>query len=387
MRKIVFIITSFIHYSRNLLILEELNRREDVDLHIVVGGTALLPKYSSRYAHVRAMLEADGFQNIHELYFTLEGDNAVVKAKTAGLGIVEFSTLFNDIKPDMVVVRADRFEVLAAATAASYMNIPVAHIEGGDLSGTLDECIRHAITKLSHIHIATNNDARERLLRMGEDPRYVFNFGSPDIEVVHSAVQKGESVDFTQTGSGAPINPDEDFLMVMYHTVWQEALEEGRIAAQTKMLLNVVHDAQLPVVWFWPNADVGAEEIAHELRIFRDLTEKHKIRFSRYLPPRMFISLLNKTRVLIGNSSAGIKESSYLGVPVVNIGSRQAKRMRAGNVIDVPYECATIKSAIEEQLSHGKYEPSGLYKADNTSAQIASTLATTPLRIEKAFCE
>ena len=183
-RKVCFIITSFIHYSRNLLILDELKKRKDVDLHIIIGGTALLSKCSARHAYVREMLEADGFKNLYEVYFNLEGDNNVVKAKTAGLGMIEFSLLFNHIRPDLVVVRGDRFEVLSAATAAFYMNIPIAHIEGGDVTGTLDESIRHSITKLAHLHFATNDQAYNRILKMGEPEKYVFNYGSPDIEVV-----------------------------------------------------------------------------------------------------------------------------------------------------------------------------------------------------------
>jgi len=386
MRKICFVITSFIHYARNLLILEELNRRADVELHVVIGGTALLSKYTPRYAQVRAMLEQDGIEHIHELYFALEGDNRVVKAKTAGLGIVEFATMFNDLKPDLVVVRGDRFEVLSAATAAAYMNIPLAHIEGGDITGTLDESVRHAITKLAHLHIATNEAARERLLRMGEDPRSVFNFGSPDVEVAETfARAENGASELAATGSGALVDPGEDFVMVMYHPVWSEALESGTLARRTEELLAVVHSLGMQALWFWPNADVGSEEISRTLRVFHDQTGEHHIRFMRYLPPRSFISLLARARLLIGNSSAGIKECSYLGVPVVNIGTRQRGRQRAGNVLDVADESGAIRAAIEEQLAVGRYAPSELYRADGTARNIATTLASAPLYTEKQF--
>jgi UDP-hydrolysing UDP-N-acetyl-D-glucosamine 2-epimerase len=355
---------------------------------VVIGGTALLSKYTPRYAHVRAMLEGDGIEHIHELYFALEGDNRVVKAKTAGLGIVEFATMFNDLKPDLVVVRGDRFEVLSAATAAAYMNIPLAHIEGGDVTGTLDESVRHAITKLAHLHIATNEQARERLLRMGEDPRAVFNFGSPDIEVARTFARETEGVrEVGETGSGALIDASEDFIMVMYHPVWSEAEERGALARRTEELLGVVHALGIPALWFWPNADLGSEEISHALRVFHDQTHGHRLRFMRYLPPRSFISLLARSRLLVGNSSAGIKECSYLGVPVVNIGSRQRGRERAENVLDVEHESAAIRSAIEQQLAVGRYAPSELYHADGTARNIAETLASAPLYTEKRFCE
>src|SRR3989338_3341903 len=218
-RSVCFVITSFIHYSRSLLILEELKNRPDVDLHIVIGGTALLSKYSSKFAYVRNILEAEGFKNLYEVYFNLEGDNPTVKAQTAGLGLIEFAHLFNNVKPDLVVVRGDRFEVLSAATAASYMHIPIAHIEGGDVTGTLDETVRHSITKLAQLHFVTNEKARERVLRMGEPSNYVFNFGSPEIEVFDKVVNGKMKINLSKTGSGATIDPTKGFVMVMYHPV------------------------------------------------------------------------------------------------------------------------------------------------------------------------
>ncbi len=382
-RKIAFIITSFIHYSRNFLILEELNKRSDVDLHVIVGGTALLSKYSSKYAHVKAMLEKTGFKNIYEMYFNLEGDNHVVKAKTTGLGVIEFSTLFNNIKPDLVVVRGDRFEVLAAAIAAAYMNISIAHIEGGDLSGSIDESVRHAVTKLSHIHFTTNEPAKSRVLKMGEHKKYVFNFGSPDVEVIHR-VGNGKKLDIQKTGSGAPIDTKKDYLMVMYHPV---STEVEKSIEHTRSLLFAVQELNMPTLWFWPNADVGAEEISQELRIFKDNAVNHKIHFMRYISPQDFIWLLKNTRCLVGNSSAGFKESSYLGVPVVNVGTRQANRLRSKNVIDVPYNKNAIKNAILKQLARGRYPTSHLYRANNTAKNIAKTLATIDLYIQKKFIE
>lgn len=383
-RKICFVITSFIHYARNFLILEELRKRSDVDLHIIVGGAALLYKYSSNYAHVKEILELEGFKNIYETHFNLEGDSRVVKAKTAGLGIIEFSLLFNNIQPDIVVVRGDRFEILSATTAASYMNIPIAHIEGGDLSGTLDESVRHSITKLSHIHFPTNEPAKKRILKMGERKEYVFNFGSPDVEVAQKIANENHKLNLSKTGSGAEINPNEDFLMVMYHPVNSE-LNELRV--KTRKLLEVIHEINIPTIWFWPNFDAGAEEISHEIRHFKDNAPGHKIRFMRYLPPKEFLTLLKNTKCLIGNSSAGMKESSYLGTPVVNIGSRQNNRLRAENVIDIEENNAKLREAIKKQIKNGPYKSSHLYSANDTSKNIAETLATVNLYTQKNFID
>jgi|TARA_Y100000031_G_scaffold14616_1_gene15386 UDP-hydrolysing UDP-N-acetyl-D-glucosamine 2-epimerase len=383
-RKICFVITSFIHYSRNLLVLEELKKRKDVDLHIVIGGTALLSKYSAKYAHVKNMLEDDGFKNLYEVYFNLEGDSEAVKAKTAGLGIVEFANIFNNIKPDIVVVRGDRFEVLSAATAAAYMNISIAHIEGGDVSGTLDEAVRHSITKLSHIHFPTNEESKKRILKMGENKKYVFNFGSPDIEMLHNVSRGKNNFNIKRTGSGAPVDLKSKFLIVMHHPV---STDINMLRKSTRELLNTIHEMNIQILWFWPNADLGAEDISHEIRRFNDRTPKHKIRFMRYLPPKQFIILLKNANCLIGNSSAGIKECSYLGVPVVNIGTRQNNRLREKNVIDVFNDKNKIKKAVEKQLLKGNYKSSDLYYAKNTSKNIAKTLATVNLYVQKSFAE
>lgn len=385
-RRVCFVITSFIHYSRNLLILDELRKRKDIDLHIVIGGTALLSKYSSRYAQVRSLLEADGHKNLYEIYFNLEGDKDVVKAKTAGLGIVEFANMFNNIKPDIVVVRGDRFEVLSAATAAAYMHIPIAHIEGGDITGTLDESVRHSITKLAHVHFPTNRQAEKRLLRMGEHKEYVFNFGSPDIEVAH-ILANGDmaDLDIGNTGSGATINLDQDYLMVSFHPVTTELT---MLPEYTRTLLEVIYELEIPTFWFWPNFDAGSEEkISHELRVFNDNVKDHNIRFLRYIPPRDFLCLLKNTRCLIGNSSAGIKESSYLGVPVVNVGSRQRGRLHGNNVLHVPYAKNAIARAIQKQLKQKKYSPSHIYKGENTAQSIAKTLAKVKLYTQKSFSD
>ncbi len=386
-RKVCFVITSFIHYSRNFLILEDLNNREDVELHVVLGGVVLSDKYASHTFNVGKILKNEGFKNIHEAYFNVDGDHHMVKAKTIGLGVIEFSSLFHDIQPDVLVVRGDRFEVLAAAIAAAYMNIPIAHIEGGDVSGTLDESVRHAITKLAHIHFATNEPARERILRMGENAEYVFNFGSPDIEVVLQAEKQGidiDETDFDQAGSGTQFSLDEKYVMVMYHPVNTE-LES--LSENTRKLLVAVHKLDMPVIWFWPNFDAGAEYISHELRMFKEKTAHHKVKFLRYLPPRQFLSLLTKSKCLIGNSSAGIKECSYLGIPVVNVGSRQNNRLRADNVVDCGNDSVEAYDAIRKQLSIGRYPSSNLYASNNTSREIARVLSEVDLYTQKNFID
>lgn len=384
-RKICFIITSTIHYSRNFLILNELKKRDDVELHIVLGGAVISSRYNSAHFNVKEILQKEGHENIYELYFNIDGDDHIIKAKTVGIGILEFATVLNIIRPDLVVVRGDRFEMLAATVAAANMNITLAHIEGGDLSGTIDESIRHSITKLAHYHFATNEDSRKRVIRMGEHKDRVFNFGSPELEVldkVSKNILSTEEVNIAKFGSGVDFDPKQDFLMVMYHPVTSET---EHLAEHTRNLLDVIHESGLQTLWFWPNFDAGAEKISHELRSFREKTKDNKIRFLRYLPPQEFLSLLSKTKCLVGNSSSGIKECSYLGIPVVNVGSRQHKRLRAENVLDCGHGKEEILAAIKKQLAVGRYQSAHDYFVDHTSENISKILASCELITQKRF--
>ncbi|MFA6184005.1 MAG: UDP-N-acetylglucosamine 2-epimerase [Parcubacteria group bacterium] len=383
-RKICFVITSPIHYSRNFLILNELKKREDVELHIVLGGSVLLSKHVSHDFNIKNILEKENYKFVYEVHFNLEGDNVITKSKTVGLGIVEFSSVFNEINPDVVVVRADRFEVLAATIAASYMNIPVAHIEGGDKSGTLDESVRHAITKLSHVHFATNEDAYERILRMGERKKYVFNFGSPDIEVAKKVLKENGNINLKNVGSGANFDFTKEYIMVMFHPVTSQI---DNLSIYTREILKAVNKFDIQILWFWPNFDAGAEKISHELRLFNDQEVDHKIKFLRYLHPKKFLRLLSNARCLVGNSSAGIKECSYLGIPVVDIGQRQDNRLRAQNVIRCNNSNKEIEKAIRRQLKVGRYEQSCLYHSNDTSKEIARVLAKIKLYTQKEFID
>jgi len=379
-RKICFVITSKIHYGRSKLILEELRNRDDVELQIVVGASAILPNYGD----VLSLMERDGFKYNAKIVMTLEGGSPVAMAKTTGIGITEFATAFDNLGPDVVVVRGDRYEVLSAAIAAAYLNIPVAHIEGGDISGTIDESVRHAITKLAHIHFATNEKSRERILRMGEKPDFVHNVGCPELEfVVRNNFDA--SPDFVnRIGVGDVVDINKPFLIVMQHPVTTEVGENRKNIEQT---LQAVHELELPTVWFWPNVDAGTDEVSKGIRVFRENYSPKQMRFVKYLPPEEFTALLKKAACLIGNSSAGLKECSILGTPVVDIGTRQNRRLRGSNVVNVGYDKDEIISAIQRQLSRGKYEPSYIYYKEGTCKKIADVLAGGTLYTQKGFYE
>ncbi|KKT27093.1 MAG: UDP-N-acetyl-D-glucosamine 2-epimerase, UDP-hydrolysing [Parcubacteria group bacterium GW2011_GWA2_43_9b] len=377
-RKICFVITAGNHYSRSKLILRALQSHRAVDLQLVVGASALL----SNYGDVLSELAGDGFVCHAKIVMTLEGGNLVAMAKTAGIGITEFATVFDNLKPDIVVVRGDRYEVLSAAVAAAYLNIPIAHIEGGDVTGTIDESVRHAVTKLAHIHFPTNEQSRRRIIRMGENPRYVFNVGCPGLEFIakNNYVVSNELVN--RLGVGDIVDINKPYLVVMQHSVTSEVGLNGRNVKET---LLAVAKLNIPAIWFWPNVDAGTDEISKEIRVFREHQHSKDIRFLKYLPTEQFVGLLKKCSCLIGNSSVGIKESSWLGVPVVNIGTRQQGRMKADNVITVSYDRKKIASAARKQIARGPYKRSGIYFKKNTSQRIVDILSSIELYVQKKF--
>lgn len=379
-RKVCFVITSEIHYARSKLLLKALERHPGIELQLVVGGSSILPNYGD----VVRLMARDGRAPDAQMLFTIEGGNAFAMAKTTGVGIIDFTNVFANLAPDIVLLRADRYELLSAAIAATYMNIPVAHIEGGDITGTIDESVRHAITKLSHLHFTTNEASRRRVCAMGEDPAYVFDVGALEVEFIAQNNFTVSNEEVNAMGVGDIVDIEKQFFMVMYHPVTTEV---EQLEAYTELLLNAVHGFHLPTIWFWPNVDAGTDQVAKTIRRFREQNEADHMRFIKYLPPEQFYALLRKTACLIGNSSSGIKEGSYYGTPVVNIGSRQQGRLRGDNVRDVQHDEEAIVEAIRAQLAHGAYPESNLYYQEGTSEAIAEKLARAPLYVQKRFYE
>lgn len=379
-RKICFPITSRVHYARQKRLLEMLKKNKNIELQLVAGGSVLLDKYGERFLPA---IEKAGFKINDVLYNVIEGGHHVAMARTAGLTALEFSNSLYRLNPDIVLIRGDRFEQLALAMSAAYLNKTIAHIEGGDLSGTIDESVRHAITKLAHIHFVTNEDSRKRVIQMGEHPETVHNVGSLDIEFAASVSKKNRGEVVNTRGVGPLIDFAKPYIMVMFHPVTTEEKNH----ANAEELFKAIDALNMQTIWFWPNSDAGTDEIAKAIRVWRERigSENHHIRFVTDLLPEDFIGLLRGAKCLVGNSSAGIKECSYLGVPVVNIGTRQQNRLRGPNVVDVGYEKKEIKDAILRQLEHGSYASSQIYYQPDTSNRIAKILANTKLYIQKKF--
>ena len=379
-RRVCIVITARPSYARVKSVMQSVKDHPDLELQLVVGASALL----ERYGPVVDVIRADGFEPDAVVYMVVEGENLVTTAKSTGLGVVELATIFDNLSPDVVVSVADRYETIATAIAASYLNIPVAHLQGGEVTGSIDEKVRHAVTKLSNLHFVSNDGAAERVIRMGEPEETVFVTGCPSVDLAaRIAGEQGDPFDpFTSYGGvGQRFDAsDEDYLVVMQHPVttdYENALD------QVRETLLAIEALDLPTFWFWPNVDAGSDRISKGIRHFRETHDIPHTYFFKNLSPEDFLRLLSRARCLIGNSSVGIREGAFLGVPVVNIGGRQAGRDRAPNVTDVGHEREAILTAIRSQLDHGRYDTSGLYGDGEAGGRVADLLATAELRSGK----
>lgn len=378
-RKVCVVITARPSYSRIKTALRAIEEHPELELQLVVAASALLDRYGTAVNYI----EKDGFQIAARVYMVLEGENLTSMAKTTGLGLLELATVFDNLRPEVVVTIADRFETLATAVAASYMNIPVAHVQGGEVTGSIDERVRHAVTKLSDIHFVSTKKAAERVIRMGENPNAVYVTGCPSIDLA-TEVLRDPALNFDPFekygGVGANVDLSRGYLVVMQHPVTTE-YEQAR-AHITETLL-AVSETELPALWFWPNVDAGSDGTSGGIRAFRELRKPTNIHFFKNMSPTDFLRLIYNSACLIGNSSVGIREASFLGVPVINIGSRQDGRERGKNVIDVGYSRREIQAAIHTQLTRGRFSVDYLYGDGTAGQKIAQLLSQVELKIEK----
>jgi len=378
-RKVCVLVTARPSYSRIKTALQAIKQHADLDLQLVVAASALLDRYGMAVRDI----EQDGFEIATRVHMVLEGGNLTAMAKTTGLGMLELATVFDNLKPDVVVTVADRFETIATAIAASYLNIPVAHVQGGEVTGSIDEKVRHAVTKLADLHFVASRKAAERVVRMGEDPATVHVTGCPSIDLAADVLCHPD-LDFDPVekygGVGERLNLADGYLVVMQHPV---TTEYDLARQQVFETLHAVRDFGMPTLWFWPNVDAGSDGTSGGLRAFREREKPTNFHFFKNMAPFDFLRVLYNSSCLVGNSSAGIRECSFLGIPVVNIGSRQQGRDRGVNVFDVDYDRREIGQAIERHLSNGRYPQDTLYGDGQAGQRIAGLLSAAPLRITK----
>jgi UDP-hydrolysing UDP-N-acetyl-D-glucosamine 2-epimerase len=376
MRKICVILVDRANYGRMWPVMKAIQGHSDLQLQVICSGTMLL----ERFGKAMNQVIADGFSVDGQVYIELEGSVPATMAKTIGFGVIEFTTELQRLQPDIVLLIGDRYEALAAAISAVYQNFTLAHIQGGEVSGSIDESARHAISKFAHYHFPSTKRSADYLVRMGEDPKTVFNVGCPVGDVIHGL--KGPlPPDVFRSGVGAVIDVSKPYDLVIFHPVTTHCESEW---AEVNALLEALDTLRHPTVWLWPNIDAGADHISKGLRVYREHhPENNWLRLLKNLPPEHFHSALKHARVAVGNSSSFVRDTTFMGTPVVLVGNRQEGRETGKNLLQVPCERDAILEGIHTQTSKKCFSPDGLYGDGNASGKIVEKLLEIPFYRQK----
>jgi UDP-hydrolysing UDP-N-acetyl-D-glucosamine 2-epimerase len=383
-RKICVAITARPSYSRIRTALSELRNNPEIELIVFCSGSALL----ERYGEVVKLIKSDGFNVVQELYTFVEGNEPVGMALTASNTITQTANALRNMTPDYVITIADRYETIGTAIAAAYLGIPLIHIQGGEITGNIDEKVRHAVTKLADYHLVSNERSANRLHKMGEAPERVFVTGCPSIDIAKAArklpiddVQKL----MTKIGVGSNIDLNKDYIVLLQHP---ETDSYHLSFEQMQSTLTAIDLLGIPTMIFWPNIDAGSDATSKCLRMYRETNKSTAVHFVKNMEGQLFLRLLAGSKCLLGNSSVGLRECAYLGVPVVNIGTRQRGRDRSNNVKDVSFNTKEIVDATAAQIKHGPYPQSLIYGDGTAGTTIASVISKLPnAKIEKNFYE
>jgi UDP-hydrolysing UDP-N-acetyl-D-glucosamine 2-epimerase len=380
-RCICIVLTTRGNYAKMKSTMQAMARHPELQLQVVIGGALL----RTDYGDYREVITGDGFTIDGELVYPAEGGTPQSVAQAAAACTAAAGEQFARLAPDMVMVIADRYEALSIAQAALCMNIRIVHLEGGEVSGSIDERIRHAISKLAHLHLVANTDAAARVLRMGEQEPSVFVTGTPTLDLL-SALDLEDDGQLRNTlaraGIGSDIDVGEPYLVVSQHPVVTEYAHAEAYFAQTA---TAIREIGLPVIWILPNDDAGATALAPVLDGLRVDPAAPPVRTLGSLVVEDYAVLLHKARCLVGNTSSGIREAAFLGVPVVNVGTRQFRRQRGRNVIDVGYDAGEIRVAVMRQLEHGHYPADTLYGDGHAGEAIAGILASAWPDLQKTI--
>jgi GDP/UDP-N,N'-diacetylbacillosamine 2-epimerase (hydrolysing) len=344
-----------------------------LELQLVVTGAHLSDAFGSTINEI----QADGFTIAEEIQSLLNGDQASFRVKGMAIQLQGLVQTVARVKPDILLVLGDREEAMTTALVGAYMNIPVAHIAGGDrVIGNVDDQIRHAVTKLAHLHFVTNGESAERIVRLGEQPFRVFNVGNPGLD----RLLEVPSLNSAELSArlGFSIEEDEPFVVLIQHVI---STEIEYAYDQMKTTLEAVRELGIKTVLSYPNSDAGGQQMIRAIREYESLPFLYT---AKNIPRLEFVNLMRRAACLLGNSSAGILEAPLLKLPVVNVGNRQRGRLHAENVEFVPHDKNRIIEALRRAVSDQGYrkslaECSNPYGDGKTSTRIADLLATTPL--------
>lgn len=368
-RKICVVLVDRANYGRLKPVMQAIHEHADLELQVIAAGTMVLERFDLPVRNVRA----DGFHIDGEIYIELEGSTPVTMAKSVGFAMMEFASEFQRLKPDLVLLIGDRYEMLAASIAAAYMNLCTAHIQGGEVSGSIDESARHAISKFSNFHFPSTHRSAEYLRRMGERPDTILAVGCPSSDIA-KRMERALSSDVVNTkGSGPLLDLAKPFNLVVFHPT---TTEYGGERGQMEELLAALDAVGMQVLLLWPNIDAGADHISKAIRVFRDNAKVSWLRTITNLTPEDYLRVLASASCAIGNSSSFVRDASYFGTPVVLVGRRQEGRETDEHVTRVTPDRQVILAATRAQLAHGRYAPSTLYGDGNVAIAIANSLAT-----------
>lgn len=376
-RKIVTITGTRSDYGLMLPVYTAISENEHLEMEMVVTGMHLLPEFQSSLVQIRM----DNLCKLHTASMTLGEDSGKAMAQSLGLAIFSISSVLESVKPDILLLQGDRGEMLAGAIAAAHMNIPVVHMSGGDFSGSIDDSIRNAVSKFSHIHLTTCRQSSERLEAMGEPRNRIFEVGEPGLDVI-------KNMNFIQPEVLAEefaLDISRPIILAAQHPVTTEADLAAYQMTETLEALKVLN---IQTVFTYPNSDAGGREMIKVLESYRDCDF---IRIVPNLGSKKFLSLMKISSVMVGNSSSGIFESPSFKIPVVNVGTRQHGRVRAFNVIDVPYDKNRIISAVQFALEDADFlvklndciNPYGDGASAGRTVEILRRLLITPALLTK----
>lgn len=353
-------------------LLERIAADPALELRLMVSGAHFDPRFGPTVREI----EAAGYDYEPGLAMHPESDDAAGIAQSLGQGVKAFAQAFGARRPELLVLLGDRTEMLAPALAALPFNIPQAHLYGGKVTeGAIDERVRHALTKMSHLHFVSCEAYAERVMQMGEESWRVFNYGSPGLDRLQGRPRASREALCKEV----ELDPAQPFLLVTFHPV---TLEPGEQDSQVAALLRALEQSGLAVVATYPNADAGGLRIAAALEAFAQ-THPRRVRLLRNAGSQLYAELMAHAAAMVGNSSSGIGEAPTFELPVVNIGSRQDGAIRAANVIDVGYSAeevqAGIRRATDSAFRAGLRGLRNPYGDGNASARIAATLRDLPL--------
>jgi UDP-hydrolysing UDP-N-acetyl-D-glucosamine 2-epimerase len=364
------------NYGRLKPVMRTIQERDELELQVLASGTMVLERFD---LPVRVVKD-DGFPLNGEIYMELEGSTPATMAKSLGFGVVEFASAFQQLRPDIVLLIGDRYEALAAAIAAAYMNICIVHIQGGEVSGSIDESARHAITKFSQFHVPSTLRAADFLIRMGERPDSILAVGCPSSDIAR-VIDRGLTSEVVNSGgSGAVIDVCSPYLLVVFHPVTTEYGGERR---QMDAMLAALDELAIPTILLWPNIDAGADHISKAIRVFRTECKPRWLRTITNLSPENYLRVLANTACAIGNSSSFVRDAGYFGTPVLLVGDRQDGRETDRHVRPVEPIAEQICAVARTQLMHGRYAPSQLYGDGYVSERIAEALVRLKPYVQK----